>query len=592
MTHGKGREFKKLPSLTSANLESIKPAHLELLLLESERAWAYAMELNGKADAEVDSGSKFRHHSTGRFRPSLLPPPPLISAHDLLEATAYTLLLNGRFLLSREDHEDALSQLCVARYVLDLLASHAQTSRDHALAVLWIDQVGPLIRWSAHQMGRAKAYDVDAIVRDVAPKHIGDLVEGWDGVLAKFKEEGDQTTSSTLKGKGGKAGKLDSSKLMWEGEVVPVRNPELVDVLLRVQGAEEKLSSSKQDSKTPSKSKGKGGKKAAVAAYDAVLAALSDAEDVARKLNEAQKSSSSTFPADSSGGQSGTGQARDMHFVHTYIVYRLLSKRIQRDLLLVDAVDPRLHPALIKLLDTILQSLAQMRTLSIVDDSPELSASVEGRVEWTKARRCLTLSLCYGSPPNTKDAKYAEALILLQHAGVHLRSARQGGLDTIESDSAEDPNAGVNEFYPLTKSGVDALDNSVARLGTEYKRAWMDKGVVGAEGEDGKKTKKPTFFNIALNYAVDLDDPVLMGRLRERAGKAPVPTPAPPSQRPGSDARVAPTPKTPAAAKGKTLEDNISRSGTPEPKPAAANSNSGRGSGGLSGLLGGWWGRS
>lgn len=297
MTHGKGREFKKLPSLTLSDLESIKPAHLELLLLESERAWAYAMELSGKADNKIEAGSKFRHHSTGRFRRSInwatqllslsqllfASSSPLISAHDLLEATAYTLLLNGRFLSSREEHEDALSQLCVARYVLDLLASHAHTSRDHALAVLWIDQVGPLIRWSAHQMGRAKAYDVDAIVRDVAPNHLGELIEGWDGVLAKFREEGEKIGS---KAKSGNAGELDPSKLMWEGEVVPIRNPELVDVLLRVQSAEDKLLSSKQDSKSH---KGKGGKKAAVAAYDTVLAALSDAEDVARKLSEAQK---------------------------------------------------------------------------------------------------------------------------------------------------------------------------------------------------------------------------------------------------------------------------------------------------------------
>lgn len=132
--------------------------------------------------------------------------------------------------------------------------------------------------------------------------------------------------------------------------------------------------------------------------------------------------------------------------------------------------------------------------------------------------RCLTLALCYGSPPSIIDAKYAEALTLLQHAGVHLRSARQGGLDTIpvEGHSNLDPDAGVNEFYPITKEGVDSLESTIARSGVEYKRAWLDKGV-GAGGEGGKKAKKPTFFNIALNYAVDLDDPALMGKLRERA---------------------------------------------------------------------------
>ena len=99
-----------------------------------------------------------------------------------------------------------------------------------------------------------------------------------------------------------------------------------------------------------------------------------------------------------------------MHFVHAFIVYQLLSRRIQRDLLLISAllstsntaapkktkkapkpqpeqVDGRLYPAIVKLLDTVLQSLEQMRTLSIVDDSPDLASAVEARATFTKARR-------------------------------------------------------------------------------------------------------------------------------------------------------------------------------------------------------------
>jgi signal recognition particle subunit SRP68 len=92
--------------------------------------------------------------------------------------------------------------------------------------------------------------------------------------------------------------------------------------------------------------------------------------------------------------------------VHAYIVYQLLSRRIQRDLLLVSAllssesgpqarapkakpeqVDVRLFPAVVKLLDTVLQSLNQMRALSVVDDSPDLASAVEARLSFTKARR-------------------------------------------------------------------------------------------------------------------------------------------------------------------------------------------------------------
>lgn len=42
---------------------------------------------------------------------------------------------------------------------------------------------------------------------------------------------------------------------------------------------------------------------------------------------------------------------------------------------------------MVKLLDTILQSLGQMRNLSVVDESPDLAPAVEIRLLFTKARR-------------------------------------------------------------------------------------------------------------------------------------------------------------------------------------------------------------
>ena len=113
-------------------------------------------------------------------------------------------------------------------------------------------------------------------------------MEGYDKLVAELAKEnagGAAAASKKLK------------PLLWEGEPVPVRNPELVDVLLKVQEAEKKLqgvASEKvaQASESEDK-KGKVGKstksKQGVAAYDAILLALSDAEGVARKLVEAQQ---------------------------------------------------------------------------------------------------------------------------------------------------------------------------------------------------------------------------------------------------------------------------------------------------------------
>ncbi|KII94055.1 hypothetical protein PLICRDRAFT_695108 [Plicaturopsis crispa FD-325 SS-3] len=587
-THGKGREFKKLPPITA---ENVKEGHLQLLLLEAERAWAYSQDLVTQSldPANEDRASTLRHSATGRFRRAVnwstqllshsqsLFAASRLSAENLLQVTIYTLILNGRFLRYRDDFEDALIQLSVARGLLDELAGRAATSRDQALATLFADEIGPEIRYCAHELGRSKAYDVDGIVSELAPKHRNDIVEGCDSLVQRLKEE------EAHAGKAEKKKKL--APLEWEGEPVPVRNPELVDVLLRVQDAETKLGGGQgKESATTGwtgDKKGKqrhgAGSKKGVAAYDAILLALSDAEEVARKLVEAQQLSGTTAGSSASG-------TRDIHFVHAYIVYQLLSRRIQRDLLLLstllssqqsssrrsqkvsskpkrDQVDARLYPAVVKLLDTVLQSLNQMRTLSVVDDSPDLASAVEARLSFTKARRCLFLARCYAPVK-----KYAEALTLIQHANIHLRETRSS-LSLFDIDPIT---SGKPSYYPLDPPAFEALESDLSDDALQLKKDWFAYNG-GSVSADNKSFKKPLFFDIALNY-VELD----MDRLRARAGKAPSPAPVPAS---APKSQVPPEKKISAKAKVEEIE----RPETPQSQAPAR--------GGLGSLLGGWWGR-
>ncbi|OJA13896.1 hypothetical protein AZE42_09666 [Rhizopogon vesiculosus] len=573
-THGKGREFKKLPPLST---ENIKDGHLELLLFESERAWAYSQDLATQSlqPANEAQAGTLRHSATGRFRRAVhwstqllshcqaLYASSRLSAEGLMQVTIYTLILNGRFLRYRDNFEDALIQLSVARHLLDELADRAVTSRNQALATVFADEIGPEIRYCAHELGREKAYDVDAIAAELSEKHRWEIVEGCDALIQKFRLEGE------VAGKG--EGRKKLGTLMWEGQPVPVRNPELVDVLLRVQEAEAKITQSREPAGAESASnkgvrKGKSGShgsKKGVAAYDAILLALSDAEEVARKLIEAQQSSGS-----SSSSVAGT---RDIHFVHAYIVYQLLSRRIQRDLLLVSAlltshrpqathlksakpkkeqVDARLYPAVVKLLDTVIQSLTQMRNLSIVDESPDLASAVEARLTFTKAKRCSYLAQCY-----VATKKYAEALSLIQHAAIYLRETRS----TLSLFSEDPVSSATPAYYPLTPSDLDSLESTISQDGLTIKNEWFTYNG-GSIDADNKTHKKPLFFDIALNY-VQLD----MDRLQERAGKAPAPVPVPVQ-----------------AVPAKSRLEEVARPETPEPQPA---------SGGLSSLLGGWWGR-
>ena len=269
---------------------------LQLLLFEVERAWAYSQELTTRSLdlTKADKQSALRRSATSRFRRAInwstqllslaqsLYASKRLSAENLLELTTYTLILNGRFLRSREEQlQDALSQLSVARFLLDNLSAQATSSRDQALATLFIDEIGPEIRYCAHQLGNKEAYDVDGIVQEVSAVHKDKLVEDCDNILAVLREETASGAQSSLKQK--------LNTLMWEGKPVPIRNPELVDALLKVQEAESKLAATKKSSGGDKAQSGSNTTKRSVGAYDTVLSALSDCEEVARKQVETQQ---------------------------------------------------------------------------------------------------------------------------------------------------------------------------------------------------------------------------------------------------------------------------------------------------------------
>jgi len=226
-------------------------------------------------------------------------------------------------------------------------------------------------------------------------------------------------------------------------------------------------------------------------------------------------------------------------------------------------VDSRLYPAVVKLLDTVIQSLTQMRSLSIVDDNPDLASAVDARLSFTNGRRCIYLARCYSAVK-----KYAEALLLLQHATIHIRETLSN-LALSESDLI---NSGTPSYFPLSNDDVKEIENSVSSDSLHNKRDWFAYNG-GSVDADPATHKKPLFFNIALNY-VQLD----MDRLHERAGKDKQPT-----------AKVAPTsnPLIQGNVEQATEKKVIPKAKAEQEVAPTPVSQPGRG--GLSSLLGGWW---
>lgn len=205
--------------------------------------------------------------------------------------------------------EDATSayplvQLSVAYALLDELEKTAHTSKEVALARAFKDEIGPEIRWCVHEFNRGseaedkgnvdlekhvlawkkREWDIVGIVGDIAPAYAERVVKGYGTLVDKLEAE-------ATSGDGPAGKKLILEDLVWDGEPVPVRNPELVDVLLKLQEATRRLKVETSNEEVGVKTKGTKGKTARgrIAKYDGVLQSLSDAVDQARKLVEAQQ---------------------------------------------------------------------------------------------------------------------------------------------------------------------------------------------------------------------------------------------------------------------------------------------------------------
>jgi len=297
---------------------------LQLLLFETERAWAHAQELSAPQDARRSTARYRRSHGYLAKLLALARSPELatpLSAQGIVELVVYALIHTARFNLRRpsattaayytlnsnesetEAEDDTtgypLVQLSVTHALLDELEKTAASSKEVALARAFKDEIGPEIRWCIHEFSRSsenedadaeleeialkwkkREWDIEGIVADVAPLYSERVVSGYGELVRGLREDAEK--------QGDPAGKKQVLEdLVWDGEPVPVRNPELVDVLLKVQEATRKLRGREEDGATV-KAKGKAAR-GGMAKYDAVLLSLSDAVDTARKLVEAQQ---------------------------------------------------------------------------------------------------------------------------------------------------------------------------------------------------------------------------------------------------------------------------------------------------------------
>ncbi|EKD02253.1 hypothetical protein A1Q2_03400 [Trichosporon asahii var. asahii CBS 8904] len=516
LTNGKGKQFKAAPALTPETVKDAK--HLQLLLFSAERALAYSHELKALATKQgaprtarkeqmswLRKAAKYATELQD-ITSALAKNAASINFQTQAEVSIYYLSVKAELAFERAQYAEVLAALAARRELLNTLASAARDSHDQALAVEFSDAYDPLIRFSAYKLGNTSSHDIDAVVSDIEPAMREEALPGLAQLVEGLREE---TKAGEME-----AGRRTLDEVVFAGQKVEFRSAEIVDAMLRVQDAQARLAKAQGG-------KGKGG----MAAWDRLLGVLGDAEAVARRLLDDQVGAA---------GQSTAAAAAQT--AHQYISFELLAHRIRRDLLLVDSLvgttnalpeDPtamkiaggrarveaavKVLSGVVKLYDTVLQSMRQIRGLPLVEEREGARRAAEAVEAYYAATKAYTLARLQCLFPNPG---YAAAVELLQSAqqsaDTAARVLKEGGL--------------AEEVVQLSPEQAAKLQQDVKALSLAAKRALFAQTVT-----------KPVFFDSAFNY-IDLP----MEDLLELAGSAP------PKVQQSQPAKPAPVPKAPA----------------------------------------------
>ncbi|EPQ30273.1 uncharacterized protein PFL1_02389 [Pseudozyma flocculosa PF-1] len=384
-TKGHGNTFTP-KTLSLSDVRDERPA--QLLLFEAERAWAYSQDLRTQA-FDSDNDPALRKRGLSRLRRAVqwsASLNDLVTALDArfdvyarCEAAAYAVMLRGASAFDHGQWQKALETLSVARLLLNAIAENSSSSRSEALANSFVDAGEAQMRYCAYQLGESEQ-NMDAVARKFAAPEVCSRVHpGFDALVGELK----------AKGGDGAATRAEPLSLSWHGRQIPVRNPELLDAITRAQAEESALhdairsgslqdegkaaantkraASDKVDGKRPRLSHaqrkakkreaaggsgsgdtagpsgssnnaatsrvGRGGR-TELDPFDRALAALTDAEEVARRLVE-----DNTEALSKSHSARYETASKDLQTAHDWVFYRLLALRIARNARLVADVE-------------------------------------------------------------------------------------------------------------------------------------------------------------------------------------------------------------------------------------------------------------
>ncbi|KAH8915546.1 hypothetical protein BT69DRAFT_1325143 [Atractiella rhizophila] len=548
-TTGAKRGIYKKKELEEGDPKYLDQRHALLHLFLAERAWAHAQSLP-KEEA------KDRHHADRLFSKStahastflsLIQSNPSYSLRTTAEAQAYTYTLEAQRYFSKAKALPALSALCKAYELLQVLSKWNEEEKGSdvadsiSLAIERLDELEVMIRFCNHQLQPGSNVDAAAIVAAERKREP-------DGELdALLRRANEAATAAAVTRPA-----ITTHKSVFRGLEISVRNVEVSRALLATDKALEELGKEKE---RPGGKKRMGAKR--MAEFDKCLSTLGEAEGKAERVVK--------------DGQSQGNSSLEL--AHSYISYKLLTTRILRDSLLlqdalsklsdktarltttsysrqaaqstslsgqsnlnpsiskkrakhtlsarIDKASLKVYPVLIKLLSGIILSYESLRDHRIVEQDTS-SASTEdggdgitdllGRIEAKIAEEKAVRALYLGHTYRLME-KYTESAECLARGEIYAREARR----SILMSGGFSPSA-TSSTLPVTEATLANLETSLQEAKAKTARKWFEDGngaelLAKLEGE-GAVEKKPTFYDVARNYVASFD----MEAIKEKAG--------------------------------------------------------------------------
>ncbi|KAJ1734210.1 signal recognition particle subunit srp68 [Coemansia sp. Benny D160-2] len=247
LSQGSSTSYK--PIVVTAEMVS-EARHIEILVLQTERAWAFAMDLR-ELHSRTEEPRQHYHLvrrlkaacKAGRYLADVAH--AVCDLQTALAASAYWLQMQSQLRFELEEWEAAMDSAVFSRVISEQLAVSGSSER-YALCHAMIEELDPIVRLAAYQTGMNETNRSSALIPALASQwfesrmksnasRVEKHIPGYALITTSLETLMTDTSSEDTRGELVDA--ANANKLVWRGGVVVFTNKDIASLLKTAQGA-------------------------------------------------------------------------------------------------------------------------------------------------------------------------------------------------------------------------------------------------------------------------------------------------------------------------------------------------------------------